>query len=242
MMRRRALIFLGVALLALLWAAPSQAMVLTVDADTLLSNDSNRGPTVTHGSASQMQMRDLAGVRVRIAYFRFDITGVDSSLFGTATLGGTFRDSSKNGASSGSTFDVYGLDDGAAGNDWDESTVSYSNAAGVDNSSLLGEYAFDGASMLGTIAYDGADVQPLPFASNTTDLDLTAFLNADTDGLVTFLMIDANATGDEYYIDSLEGNAADGHGPMTMTFIPEPSTTLLMLGGLGLFSLLRRRK
>lgn len=237
--------FAAIAFTTLCATAVHGQIMLIPDADARLSNDANRGPTSSAGSSSVVDVRwydDGAGTtRIRIGYVRYDITGMDSSLFSSATLNGTFSASSYNGPSDGSgMWNVYGLDDGVAGNDWNESTVNYSNAAGVDNTAPLGTFAFTNVTQLGTISLDGVDVQPLPFASNPTDLDLSAFLNADTDGLVTFLFMDVAPNGDEYRIDSKEGNTADGHGPMMLTFIPEPTSFALL--GLGSLALVMARR
>ncbi|WP_425399992.1 PEP-CTERM sorting domain-containing protein [Aeoliella sp.] len=140
---------------------------------------------------------------------------------------GTFRDSSRNGPGDGSgMWDVYGLNDVTTtgqGNNWIESgegSINYSNASGVDNSALIDTFAFNSdATFLGTMSFDGNDVQPLPFASNSTDLPLGSFLNADTDGLVTFMFMSSSQDGHEYHIDSKEGNMSGGHGPMTLNFV-----------------------
>lgn len=242
-MRRKLLTLLGLALVLAVWALPSQAIIqLAPDADTLLSNDSNRGPTVNHGSSSQWQVRWHEAPRVRIGYVRYDISGIDPSLFNTAYLAGTFTDTGKDGDPAGANWEVYGLWDDVAGNDWDESTVNYSNAAGVDSTAPVGDFLFEDADLLGLLNTAHVEVQPLAFSSNPADLPLESFLLADTDGLVTFMIMDSTMAGTEYYVDSKEGNTADGHGPMNLNFIPEPSTTLLMLGGMGLLGLLRRRK
>ncbi|TWT36981.1 hypothetical protein KOR34_19270 [Posidoniimonas corsicana] len=201
----------------------ASAISLIPDADARLANDSNRGPTSNVGSSGLWEVRWHEAPRVRIGYVRYDITGVSPSLFADATLSGTFTASSYNGPG---TWDVYGLNDdvvanagtGRQGNDWDESTINYANAGGVDNSAAEGTFAFTDSSFLGTITLDGVDEQPLPFSSNPTDLSLETFLNADTDGLVTFLFMDSSQTGAEYRIDSKEGNMEDGHGPTTLNF------------------------
>lgn len=198
---------------------------LVPDADTWLSNGAGSGPTATHGGESIMQLRwydDGSTTRIRIPYIRYDISQINPDFFSTATLSGTFRDSGKDGPGS---WQVWGLNDtltaaGTAGVDWDELTVSYSNAAGMDNAAAVGTFGFSSdATQLGTIAVDTMDLQPLPFASNTTDLDLSSFLASDTDGLVTFILMDLEeAGGKEFYIDSRTGNTSDGHGPMTLNF------------------------
>lgn len=209
---------------------PDDPIVLIPDADARLANDPNRGPTSNVGGSTVWEVRWHDAPRIRIGYLRYDISEIDPSRFATATISGTFTDSSRNGPGDGSgMWNVYGLNDdvvsnevGRLGNDWPESAVHYANAAGVRNDAELGTFEIleSETTWLGTISFDGVDEQPLPFSSNTTDLDLTEFLNADTDGLVTFLFMDVGQNGDEYRIDSKEGNAADGHGPTTLNFIP----------------------
>lgn len=232
--------------------ADAAPISLIPDADARLANDDNRGPESNTGSSSIWEVRWHSAPRVRIGYVRYDITGVDSMLFDTAILQGTFSGSSYNGPSTGGMWNVYGLNDdvaadglGRLGNDWDESSVKYSNAAGVDNSAAVGTFAFvpSEVTFLGTLSFDGVDVQPLPFQSNTADLDLSSFLNADTDGLVTFLFMDVAQNGDEYRIDSKEGSTSNGHGPMQLVFgaVPEPSSLLLLTIGMAAMASRRRQ-
>jgi hypothetical protein len=146
---------------------------------------------------------------------RYDISSVPPSLYDTATLNGTFSGASYNGPG---IWTIYGVDDDAEGNNWEESTVNYATAAGVDPSADINSFGIADAAMLGTITLDGEDIQPLPFSSNTEDLDLTSFLEGDTDGKVTFIIMSETQDELEYRIDSKEGNSSDGHGPMTLNF------------------------
>ena len=217
---------LGLGLMAVLllgWNATAVADIsLVPDADARLSNDTNRGPDSATGSAGTLggQLWEVRWhpVRVRIGYLRYDISGIDPSMFSTATLSGTFRDG-KDGPSDGSgLWNVHGLNDDVVanpprqGNDWDEATVAYENAGGVNNSSPLEDFEFTDSTFLGTIALSGVDPT---FESNTTDLDLTSFLNADTDGLVTFLISSASQDEHEYQVLSKESPAET---PATLNF------------------------
>lgn len=199
---------------------------LAADADTWLSNGAGEGPTNTHGGQERLQVRwydDGAGVtRIRLGYVRFDISGINPDFFSTATISGTFERSNRDGPG---TWQVWGLNDtitatGTQGADWDEAATNYANAAGLVNTAPIGTFEFSSdATQLGTLAIDTMDMQPLPFMSNSTDLNLGSFLASDTDGLVTFILMDSEITGTEFYIDSKENNNADGHGPMKINFL-----------------------
>ncbi|QDU56549.1 PEP-CTERM sorting domain-containing protein [Aeoliella mucimassa] len=199
---------------------------LTPDADTYITNGGGSGPTSHHGGKSSVEVRwydDGSTTRIRMGYVRFDIAGINPEFFtNEVTLSGTFTGSSYNGPG---VWDVYGLNDtitavDTLGVDWDDSEISYSNAAGVVNDAPVGTFGFTSdATMLGTLTLDGVDEQPLPFISNGSDLDFSSFLNADTDGLVTLLFISSTSDGKEYRIDSSEGSTSNGHGPMTLNFM-----------------------
>ena len=220
------------------------AVSLTPDADARLSNDPNRGPDSATGSSADTggqlwEVRWHPAPRVRIGYLRYDISSVDPSVYSSATLSGLFRDG-KDGPSDGSgLWNVYGLNDDVAanaprqGNDWDEATLNFANAGGVNNASPEGEFEFTDSTFLGTIALDGGPT----FASNTTDLDMTSFLNADTDGLVTFLISSASQDGHEYQVHTKESSSGL---PTTLNFVPEPTSCVLLCAGL-LGMMTRRR-
>lgn len=224
----RTVLGLGLVVVACLsWSATAEADIsLVPDADARLANDANRNSGSAVGGSDQWEVRwrEVPGsFRIRIGYVRWDITGIDPSLFPSATISGFFTDTGRNG---GGTWDVYGLKDsvtssgGIQGNDWDESTINYSNAAGVDNNAPQDTFAFTSdVDLLGSINFDGDDTVPLDFSSDPATLDLNDFLNADTDGLVTFLFMDSDFTDTEWRIHSKEdGTLPEGHGPTTLNF------------------------
>jgi len=189
----------------LLIAGSASAITVTTatgnGADTYLANDSQsgigtNGPDTTHGAEIRMRaFRQLANTRSKTGYIRFDITGISGDMSGaTLTFDATFL---KGGTR---TVQVYGLIDGD-GDLWDESTLTYNTAAGVipNPPTPLGNYALDMAevTLLGTITVPAAGgTYPVTFSSTPTDLPLTSFLDADRNGLVTFLFVGTDNEGE----------------------------------------------
>lgn len=239
-MSRKSILLISV-VLALSFGISAQAVTVTTadgsGADTYLSNDSKAGPGTNHGSETKIRFcRQLPDTRSKIGYIRFDLTGVSVPDMTGSYL--TFDASWLKGSEK--PVDVYGLIDGS-GENWDESTVSYNTAAGLDPATL-GNYAVDltEAVLLGTLttpARPDPEVYPVTFSSNPTDLPLGAFLSADTDNLVTFFFIGGN---NETEIAPKEH--ASSFNPPALTIIPEPATMVLLgLGGLSLLRVRRKR-
>jgi hypothetical protein len=165
-------------------------------ADTYLSNDGqsgNYGPDSVHGEDTSLRaFRQLAGVRSKAGFIRFDLSTVAGDMSeAILTFDATFL------KGSAKTVDVYGLTDGN-GDFWDESTTTYNTAPGV-LSAGLGDYALNTAMMtlLGTITTPAAGgTYPVSFSSNPSDLPLTSFLQADANKLVTLLFIGTDNEGE----------------------------------------------
>ena len=218
----------------------SEPISLEADADTWLSNDERSDAEVTNGNDDTLQLRWHA-VRDRLVYVRFDITGIPEEVFESATLAGSFSFPNGESKFKSGTWNVYGVDDDQ-NNNWTESSVRYSTAAGVVNTASNNTFAITNAALLGTIFFDGtintntvdgttnSAVAATTFTSVVTNMSLNAFLLEDTDGLVTFILIDSTQTGNEWYVDSKEGSSANGHGPMTLNFdaivSPPEATTI----------------
>jgi hypothetical protein len=194
----------SIVLTTLLSAASGvQALTITTEdgdgADTYLSNDGqggNYGPDSVHGAdVSLRAFRQLADVRSKTAYIRFDLSDAAGDMSGaTLTFEATFL------KASAKAVEVYGLIDGED-DSWDESTTTYNTAPGMipNPPTTLGNYALDMAkvTLLGTITTPAeGDPYPVSFSSNPTDLPLTDFLSADTNKLVTFLFIGTDNEGE----------------------------------------------
>jgi hypothetical protein len=93
---------------------------------------------------------------------------------------------------------------------------------------------------LGTMTYPGGSYRDI-VTSNTTDLDLDAFLAADTDGLVTFILFDNSGREKEWYLSTKEREAADPTmSAPELILVPEPATMALL--GFGSLVAIRRKR
>lgn len=243
------------ALSAVLVLSSTSALATTLsylnDDETFLSNDDNRGPGVGHGSSSSFDVRwydDGNAQRVRIGLIRWDISGIDPSLndYSTATMKLGFR----NGDAGPGSISVYGLNDdvvadrltGRQGNDWDPGTITFENAPGIDNDAPLHTFEIlaSETELLGKIVVPSSGANAV--TSNTTDLPLEDFLNADTDGLVNFLLINETLDNEYYRVRANFDNSGSGPPMLNFTKVPEPSTVALVLIGLVAAAPLTRRR
>jgi hypothetical protein len=155
-----------------------------VEHDTFVSNDTALGPESINGFGSGLHARDLSGttVRRRAFFLRFATGGI--SDVSASKLRIYIHPNSAN--SPGTLFNVYGvLEDFDA---IDEATLSWSNAPGVNAASAVDD----------PVQIDPADLTPLLTTYVAASLDqygetqpstlLDDFIDADTDGIVTFLI------------------------------------------------------
>jgi hypothetical protein len=210
-------------------------------ADTMLQNDSQdagTGPDVVRGNINSMTFRYLAGSRVKIPYFRFDLSGIRGDRSdATMSLQLTFNNGNRSRA-----LDVYGLIDSDPDDTWGEGSTSYSNAPGfiyVDPDPVTAgnqpsnNFTIDPAEMvfLGTITTPaGVGV----FSSTTAALNLDAFLAADSNKLVTFALVRSVSDSNVNYNFATKENVTPNTLFPTLTLphaleIPEPASIMLLI-------------
>jgi len=143
----------------------------------------NDGASGGNGTGAAINARFSNSTRNEYIFLRFDLSSIEPGSVADAALKLTsYRNDTKN-----YTIRVYGLNDDELGQDWDEATIEFDGAPGL---------VFDGNSTTrGLIAGDVTTIGdwPLPDMSkgelvSFNDADLMAFLNADTDGLLTLLL------------------------------------------------------
>ena len=179
------------------------------------------------------------GSRDRFSLIRFDISSFSGTLTG-AQLG--LYDDIGNASE---TYDIYGLNESA--DTWTESlTHNQAVAAGLADTSIVGGFvtsnAFGGAPL--TSFTDPAGDGTAHDAFNVTSGSIFNFLNADTDGLVSFVIVEPGAadvpgTG----FSSRESTTASNRPLLTLTAaaVPEPSCSFTLLS-LGLIAMIRRNR
>ena len=178
------------------------------------------------------------GGRDRFSLIRFDISSFSGTLTG-AQLGlyDDIGDASEE-------FDIFGLDESA--DTWTESlTHSQAVAAGLADTSIVGGFvtsnAFGGAPL--TSFTDPAGDGTAHDAFNVTSGSIFDFLNADTDGLVSFVIVESDIDAPGTGFSSRESTTASNRPLLTLTAaaVPEPSCSFGLLS-LGLIGMIRRNR
>jgi fibronectin-binding autotransporter adhesin len=199
----------GLAVPSAVRAAVTISTTNGLGADTYLSNDgqTGQGPTTTHGLETGFQHRVFSGTRMKFLYVRFD-KGTSLINYAGSTVSINFS-----GANRTRTCSVYGLKNGDIGEAWGESTVCYSNAPGIawTNGTPLAQFPTIDTNrmvLLGTMPNFNAatGVQ----TSDPNSLNLQSFLEADTDGLVTFLFLTTSDSSQSYFGYTKEATNTSG--------------------------------
>lgn len=194
----------------------------------------------------ELRSRNVSGsTRHRVAYFKFDLSGLSfTNPIGAASLSFSFNSSTTD--ADVFNIDVFGVIDGTAGEDtWTPAGLTYNAAPGITTDDYPNpDRDHENVVSLGSVAYPGGNSTA---ALTLTTTQLTSFLNADTNGFVTILLeAQVAATDEDFFVHVLteEGFTAS-EGPLAPTLelaeVPTPATLPAGLAMLGLVAMRRRR-
>ncbi len=241
-MCKRILLCLSViCIIAAVSPAVTVNLVASADADIR-----ETAPDLAYGIRTDLYASTSAGNSMK-TYLRFELP----ADFGTATSATlTLVRTRVASATVNLYYNLYGLNDGAAGQDWAE-TTSYVTAPATVQAGLTWNNA-PANSTTNTFTSDATSLVTLvqlPMGNNGgivgsshdfSSQALVDFINTDSDGVMTLMISRVNTTS---AYDSFAANEHATYAPPTLTLtyepIPEP-ITLALLGLGGLF--IRRKK
>ena len=179
----------------------SRVTTLEASADAFVragSDATTNFATTNFGTEPTLVVKNSATAATqRKSYIRFNLAGQDISAAPNASL--QFAVSSA--WVDATPWQVYGLKNADAGESWGESTITWNNAPANTTSSGDGLVS-SRVTLLGTLATTGA--QPLGEVLELRSAALDAFLLADTDDRVTFILTRASTAAGNSIVASKE--------------------------------------
>ena len=183
------------------------------------------GATTAYGSTDPSRLAlkyDGSVTASRKTWLRYDLSSREGRLLSNPVLSLTFFDTAwgvmnATGAAFDWEFEVYGLNDGDAGEGWSESTVTWNNAPG--NKTTSGNQVdLSRATSLGTFTVTGKGVGTHTFASPAVQ----DFLASDTDGRLSIIVVRNSTmpTSSDTYVHGLRSEESSA-GPAPTLSIRE---------------------
>jgi len=208
--------------------------VANVNAASISTSDGNgadsyiwvASPNSNHGSREIVAVKnDLGGLgNSRKGYLRFDLSSIAQPIANAAlelVYAGTNEDEP---LANPSTYSVYALTDQSAGENWQESTITWNNAPANDTNSGGGFLASD-STFLGSFTVDFSSTligDVVQFSSP----GFVTFLNADTDNFATIML---SRQQENFSLESFASKEHETFAPPTLEYsvIPIPAAVWL---------------
>ncbi len=247
MIHSRHLVLMVTVVAAIAGAGPHatvEAATINPEADSYIDANSK---TANYGTNVQLRAKYDPTTFTRKSYIRFNLSALTfdhTTQLQDATLNLNFFDTDAGSGGTGITweFEVFGLEDGDAGENWGETSINWNNApandaAGTSNDILLN------APSLGTFSFLGRTAVVAFTGTGGTAVRNFVAASSDND-LVTFIVrrntVQPNQSNSYVHAASSRNHTTEPIPSLDLTPIPEPST--LALAVLGVLGLARRKK
>ncbi len=212
-------------------SAYSHAASVFATHDTFVKRDEK---TLDAGSQESVLLKTQNGLtNTRIAFLGFDLSTVTQPVTAVSLDLHVFSiDSTLN-------YNLYGIPEGNADESFDESTFNF-NGSDVVGGGGNPDNSLDESKLTLLTTFTLTTSQEETRIS-LSDANLLAFIQADTNDRVSFVINSSSFDNAVVAIASSETTVVGRSGPsLEITTVPEPSS--LMLGAIGALALLRRRK
>jgi len=211
-----------------------QANVLIPTDDTYISRFDATEQATDNGDLTAISVRNDGGSSGSKAKDRLGLFNFTLPTIGQTYVDAAFAVTDDNGFSSSYVFNLYGINDGVADEDFDESITfnTFAHATTATGSSNEGSLIKTDLTLVASGVTKSAGV-----VTFDTD-DLLNFVNADTNGVVSFVLFSTFETGGSPA--NFKSSEATSGQPTLTVVVPEPSS-LAAMSGIGLIMLARRR-
>ncbi len=250
------LVLFGAVTAATLPSASAQTVLTTangIGADTFIQNTSGT-TTNNYGTADIIRVKTPAtGSGDRLAYFRFDLGAsfTGQSLIGNVSFSLTLQET----GSLSDTFELFALSDLSTpdirATGWSETGVTWNSSQGLRGSGTNPSGSFTSIGTFNLTSNTSGSIISLGSVTSNASTssgfatNLNSFLQADTNGLVTFAMKRNTSAEPAITVFSPKENILLQPFPtLSFTAVPEPATNAVIIAGgvLGVVMLRRRRR
>jgi beta-glucanase (GH16 family) len=174
-------------------------------------------PTTNYGTATGLEVKSSGVGNLRKDYLRFDGSTIPSTSVATS---GSLSLQFTAGLAAARTYQLYGINNGSAGEAFGETAITWNNAPGNNADGSFNA----NATLLGSVNLAAGATSVTFDQSNSS---LLSFLNADTNDVLTFAIYKASNSG----LDTIKSReAATGQPVLQMVTIePAPSAPTSLL-------------